>query len=91
MSKVQLLPRRDEAQVVDRPPNILEGPRIAAARPADAPVLDIPDRDPAPAQVFGDMDHQLGARQAGQPAAPMDHHHHRMRSLAGRRPELAEL
>ena len=52
---------------------VLEGAGIAAARPVDAAIVDIPDRDAAPAEVVGDPVHDRPVGDLRLPAAAMDH------------------
>jgi len=71
--------------------DVLEGPRKAAARPVDAAVLDVPDCDAAPAQVFGGVVHDAELGDIGAPTAAVHHQHHRERSFARGQPEVGHL
>ena len=68
-----------------------EGTRVAAAAAIDAAIVDVPDRDPAVAQVVGDPVHQPPIGDARLPATAMDHQHDRERPLACRQPQVADL
>ena len=79
------------AQRVDRRGGVQKRPRKPAALMAQPPVLDIPHRYAVIAQVRGDIVHQDRARNLGQPAAAMHHHHSGKGTFALRQPQLTEL